>query len=304
MSEESVDIAVPQEQADARPVQTKVQAFLAHFKAIFITLLVALLLKTFVIEAFRIPSGSMENTLQIGDFILVSKLAYGLRTPQHLPLTNLRLSSVALPLFGSVDRGDVIVFAYPGDHAIEGEEQVNYIKRCVGLPRDTVLLVRGTVVVNGKSLTLPPHAKAREENESWRWGARLIPGTQGYTEDDFGPVVVPFRGQTISLNSDTYDDWKAFIIREGHRIFCDEGGVVYVDGAAASTYQVEHDYYFVLGDNRHNSLDSRFWGFVPDQNLIGEALMVYWSWDPDIAVSDLTDKLSTVRWDRIGTLIR
>ena len=159
-------------------MQTRVHALLGHFKTIFFTLVVALLLKTFVIEAFRIPSGSMENTLQIGDFILVSKLAYGLRTPQYLPLTNLRLSTVALPLFGSVQRGDVIVFEYPGNHAIEGEEQVNYIKRCVGLPRDTVRLVHGVVVVNGRMLTLPPYAKAREKHESWRWGARLIPGTR------------------------------------------------------------------------------------------------------------------------------
>ena len=77
-----------------------------------------------------------------------------------------------------------------------------------------------------------------------------------------------------------------------------------MDGVGATDYEVEHDYYFVLGDNRHNSLDSRFWGFVPDQNLIGEALMVYWSWDPDIAVSNLMDKVRSIRWDRVGTLIR
>lgn len=280
------------------------RTLLDYLKTVLLTLVVALLLKTFVVEAYRIPSGSMENTLQIGDFLLVNKLAYGLRTPQYLPLTNLRLSTFAMPLFGRVHRGDVIVFEYPGEQAVKGEEQVNYIKRCIGLPRDTVRLSHAIVEVNGHAMTLPPHAKTREQYDLWHWGARVIPGDKGYTEDDFGPVVVPFRGQTIPLNDETFDTWKAFIVREGHSIVRERPGVIEVDGHAAVKYTIDHDYYFVLGDNRHNSLDSRFWGFVPDQNLIGEAFMVYWSWDPDIAVSDLKDKFGSIRWERVGTLVR
>jgi signal peptidase I len=108
-------------------------------KTIFITLLVALVLKLFVVEAYRIPSTSMENTLQVGDFLLVNKLAYGLHTPRRIPFTSTSLSSFTLPLFRGVHRGDVVVFEFPGGRdEVKPSESVNYIKRCIGLPGDTV----------------------------------------------------------------------------------------------------------------------------------------------------------------------
>lgn len=306
MAPEPVDTSI--ESASTRPGESKAILRLAldYLKAALITVAIALVLKLFVVEAYRIPSGSMENTLLIGDFLLVNKLAYGVRTPHYVPLTNIRMPSIALPLFTEVARGDVVVFEYPnGFEYLESEGQVNYIKRCIGLPGDTVMIRGGRVFVNGRELTQPAHGRLSDSGFlSMSAGARLLPGGRGYTEDDYGPIVVPRRGDRILLNAESFDEWRSIMYMEGHRTFVGSDRKVRVDGHEATEYLVEENYYFVLGDNRHNSLDSRFWGFVPDKNLIGEALMVYWSWDPEIAVADIADKVGSIRWDRIGNLIR
>ena len=306
MTQGSPDIVTQEANEKPEGRKTPVRGALEYLKTVLITVAVALTLKMFVIEAYRIPSGSMENTLLVGDFLLVNKLAYGLRTPQHIPLTNVRLGSLALPLFTNVERGDIVVFEYPnGVEYLESEGQVNYIKRCIGLPGDTVMIRESRVFVNGRELTGPPRARASGRGlHSWDAGVRLLPGGKGYTEDDYGPVVVPKKGDRIQLSTETIEDWRSLISLEGHRAYLGADGSVQVDGNAASDYVVEDDYYFMLGDNRHNSLDSRFWGFVPDKNLIGEALMVYWSWDPDIDVTSVGDKVGSIRWDRVGTFIR
>ena len=286
--------------------RTAMKSGLEYVKTILITVAVALALKMFVVEAYRIPSGSMENTLMVGDFLLVNKLAYGLRTPHYIPLTNVKVTSLSLPLFAAVERGDIVVFEYPnGIDYLESEGQVNYIKRCVGLPGDTVVIRESRVFINGRELTQPAHGKSSYPGFLFpNVGIRLLPGGKGYTEDDYGPVVVPKEGDRIRLNAQTFEDWRSLVQLEGHRIYLGADGSVGVDGKEASEYVVEENYYFVLGDNRHNSLDSRFWGFVPDKNLIGEALMVYWSWDLDIAMTSVRDKVSSIRWNRIGSFVR
>ena len=284
------------------------RSWLEYTKTVFATLLVALVIKIFVVEAFRIPSGSMENTLQVGDFLLVSKLAYGIRTPRTIPLTSVTLPVVSLPFSADVRRGDVVVFEFPGNpRDVEGAlNDVNYIKRCIGLPGDTVEIRRSRVFVNGREMLFSRNVKASGSDgyAPWQRGIRLTPSGQGYTEDDYGPVVVPKRGDIIPLNRQTFDDWREFILREGRLPQMAAGGTVTIDGMEAASYVVERDYYFMLGDNRNNSLDSRFWGFVPRENLVGEALIVYWSWDSDLSFLSLWDKLGSIRWERIGTLVR
>jgi signal peptidase I len=277
--------------------------YFEFIKVVLVTLLIALLLKTFVIEAYRIPSGSMENTLLVGDFLIVNKLAYGLRTPGRLPLTNVAMPTFTLPLFGNVHRGDVVVFAYPGSlDQVRPKKEVNFVKRCVGLPGDTVRIVHGRVWVNGTPMELPASARDGYWGDAQR--EALYPPNAGYTQTEYGPVVVPKRGDTVALDATSVNQWKTFIEREGHEVLCDEHGAVYIDGHRAETYTVQRDYFFMLGDHRDDSLDSRFWGFVPDENIIGEALLVYWSWDPSIAAGSVHAGMSNIRWDRIGTIIR
>jgi signal peptidase I len=279
----------------------------SFFKTLLFTIFVAFFLKIFVVEAFRIPSGSMENTLLVGDFLLVNKMAYGIRTPRYVPFTNVAIPSLRMPFFREVRRGDVVVFEFPGEHAVEmpaGPEY--YIKRCIGLPGDTISIRSGYVMVNGREVLLPSHAKssvmtARVQADADNWGQLSRRTLDG---NNFGPAIVPKHGDVIHLTSSNVASWSKFIEREHHNVVLSARGLVSIDGMEASQYVVEHDYYFMLGDNRGNSLDSRFWGFVPDDHLLGEALLLYWSWDQERLGDVSRSPSASIRWDRIGTLIR
>jgi signal peptidase I len=303
-------------------------------------LVLALLLRAFAFEAYTIPSSSMEETLLVGDYLFVSKLHYGPRTPVTLglPFTDLYLRGVELPWtrlpgFTQPRRGDVVVFNFPPEPApIDRKEY--YIKRIVGLPGDTVRVVAKRVVVNGDTLPVPPSAQqlwrvrltpdtvtaARvlpaeavrgvlsREGAEWlvegtgaeaaRWAllaevaavapyrrdpadasAGFPPGG-GYSLDDYGPVVVPARGRTVRLDDRTWPVYRDAIRRyEGVAAQRVAGGFE-VGGALTDRYTFRQDYYFVTGDNRDDSADSRTWGFVPADHLVGKALLVYFSWDP------------------------
>jgi signal peptidase I len=279
---------------------------LAYGKTILITLLAALVLKLFVVDAYRIPSTSMENTLYVGDFLLVNKLAYGLHTPRRIPLTATPFSSFTLPLFRSVQRGDVIVFEFPGNrNEVKPSESVNYIKRCIGLPGDTIEIRSGKVFVNKIQTSFPLHGRRtiHTGGNTFRKNTEMFPESSTFSDVDYGPVVVPKRGDILKIDPASLSLWRIFIEREGHTVQF-SADTLLIDGIQESSYRVQQDYYFVLGDNRDNSMDSRYWGFVPADHLVGEALFIYWSWDPEIPVYSISEKISTIRWDRIGTLIR
>jgi signal peptidase I len=293
-----------QEDATTSPIMRRITSFL---KTLMFTIFVAFILKLFVIEAFRIPSGSMENTLLIGDFLLVNKLAYGLRTPRYAPFTNLSIPSVALPLMGSIRRGDVVVFEFPGTNSRENSVGPEYyIKRCIGLPGDTINIRLGYVMVNGREVLLPSHAKSSVisggmQFETMQAGERLRPLVDG---NNFGPTIVPKKGDVVPLTASNIASWKKVIELDHHAVDVSPHGSVTVDGVETSRYVIEQDYYFMLGDNRGNSLDSRYWGFVPENHIVGEALVLYWSWDPELSGDEARSHSATIRWDRIGTLIR
>ena len=192
-----------------------------NVEAILVAILLALFIRTFVVQAFKIPSGSMKDTLLIGDHILVNKFIYGVKLPY--------LQKVIIP-FKQPQRGDIVVFKFP----IEPEK--DFIKRVVGVAGDVIEGHNKTIYVNGKPLV---------ENYTIKTDSHIFPaGTQA--RDNFGPITVPEN----SL--------------------------------------------FVMGDNRDQSFDSRFWGFVDLRMVSGKAFMIYWSWN--------TDKFS-VRWNRIGDLL-
>ena len=307
MPEKSKHSEIPENSISSQQSEKSIAStFIEYGKTIFITLLAAFILKLFVVEAYRIPSTSMENTLKVGDFLLVNKLAYGIRTPHHLPFTAAYLPSFTIPLLHSVRRGDVVVFEYPGSRdEIKPSESVNYIKRCIGLPGDTVQIKSGNVFINGFEISFPPFCKQESHQVSnlFHRSSEMFPEGSTFNDDNYGPIIVPKRGDTLQIDPASFFKWRVFIEREGHTVRSVADKIL-VDGAIASTYRVQRDYYFVLGDNRNNSMDSRYWGFVTEDRLIGEALFVYWSWNPEVSVSSLSEKFSTIRWERIGTLIK
>jgi signal peptidase I len=192
-----------------------------YIEAIILAIVIAFFIRTFVIQAYKIPSGSMKPTLLIGDHILVSKFNYGVKLPM--------IRSTLIPI-GAPKRGDIVVFIYPED------QSKDFIKRLIGLPGDKIEIRNKKILLNG----LP-----WSDDHGVNVDNLIIPGSV-QPRDNFGPVTVP------------------------------EGSL------------------FVMGDNRDESYDSRFWGLVPMKDVLGKALIIYWSWNQE-------DK--GVRWNRIGSIL-
>ncbi|MEK6566055.1 MAG: signal peptidase I [Bacteroidota bacterium] len=275
---------IAQALAQSQTLETSREKFIGYSKTLLLAVGVALTLKMFVVEAYRIPTSSMEQSLLVGDFLLVNKLSYGLSSPRYIPFTSKAIPAFSIPMFTSVKRSDVIVFEYPGDREQFGEgEPVYFVKRCVGLPGDWVEIRSGEVYVNDRRMETPPNA--------------LL------ASDHYKARRVPSKGQSIDLDPSSVEEWKPIVLREGHEVSTDERGAIFVDGRPVKTYRIEQDYYFVMGDNRENSLDSRFWGFVPEKNIVGEAFLVYWSWDPKLPIKGFVEKFKSIRWERIGKIV-
>lgn len=279
---------------------------LAFLKEVGIVLGAFLVLNNFVIASFLVPTGSMENEVMTGDLLFVNKFTYGGTSPRNIPFTNARLPWFRIPGFRDVERGDVIVFVFPGNRdEVNPEEFTFYLKRCVGLPGDTIQIVNRALHVNGKKFPMPRNMKFSYYRQvpQGQEDDRIFPPGAPWNEDNYGPTVVPKTGMKIPLTAENIHEWKTFVRREGHEVHL-AGETVFVDGKPTTEYIVKQDYLFGMGDHRDNSLDSRYWGFIPKESLVGTPLIVYWSWDTHVPLYDLFTKLSSIRWNRIGTFIK
>ncbi len=259
------------------------------FEALIIAAIFATILRVFVVESYRIPTGSMESTLLAGDFLFVNKYVYG----PKIPFTDIRLPGVK-----KVDRGDIIVFKFPKDRSL------NYIKRCVALSGDTLEIHGQELSINKKPAPLPPHAQFIGNRMAAGDGDYMIfPQFSNFNKDNYGPIRIPGKGDVVPLNPATYPLYSALIADEGHEVSL-QGRTVFIDGTPVQNYTVQSNYYFAMGDNRDNSLDSRFWGFLPEKDIVGQALMVYWSWNPDLSLfTDLVSKIGSIRLQRTGLMV-
>jgi len=260
------------------------------FEALVIAALAATILRLFVIESYRIPTGSMERTLLAGDFLFVNKYVYGARVP---------FSDIRLPRIDSVHRGDIIVFKFPKDRAL------NYIKRCVAVSGDVLEIRNRQLVINGRPARLPEHAQFLGSAMPAGLGDfQIFPGFSNFNKDNYGPIRVPRKGDLIELTPENYSLYHDLIVDEGHSVSL-IGDRVLVDGSFLPRYTVGKNYYFAMGDNRDNSLDSRFWGFLPESDIVGQAMVVYWSWDPDLSlITDPLEKIASIRWQRTGLVVQ
>jgi signal peptidase I len=290
---------------DKKPLpKTKSQGF-GFIRDLAYAFLAVLVINSFVLASFEVPTGSMEDTVKIGDRLFVNKFIYGGSTPYTIPFTSIRIPHFRVPGFRSVKQGDIIVFDWPGSRdQAEKPTQAWYLKRCIGLPGDAIQIDQRVVTVNGKKLALPAHGKFLRENPvpaDYR-NPFVFPSGAKFNEDNYGPIVVPKKGMTLVLNPQTFPAWRVFIQREGHSAELVEDRIL-IDGKQTSYYVVGRDYLFAMGDNRDNSLDSRFWGFVPLEDVIGTPMVVYWSWDPQIPIYQIFSKISSVNLRRIGTIV-
>ena len=286
--------------------EKKSSKFYKNVREILVTLIVVIFIQSFFIQGYSTPTGSMENTILIGDRMFFNQFIYGGSTPRNIPLTNIRLPYVKLPAIREPHRGDIVNFEFPGFRdEVVASDKVEYLKRIVGQPGDVVEVKERVLYVNGKIFPNPldaifmgPIVPKGERND------RIFPKGEPWNDDNYGPLQIPKKGDVVTLNSSNYQRWDTFIKREGHIPLIRPGGKIYIDGKESDTYTVERNYYFMMGDNRNNSLDSRYWGFVPRENIVGKALITYWSWDSNIPFSDFGRLLSTIRWNRIGRLIK
>jgi len=214
--------------------------------------------RLWVADVCTVPTDSMEGAIISGDRIVVRKTQ-------------------------AVGRYDVIVFNHPDGNGVQ------LVKRCFGLPGDTVRITRGVVSINGKnSIAIPTVRKS-----SWDFALEYPLASLGWNVNNYGPVVTPAKGLTVPLDSANINLYRNMIRSEGREVSC-KNGAFFIDQKPATDYTFRSDGYFVLGDNRGNSLDSRYWGFVPEELVVGKALMVYFS--RDVARRN-------IRWDRIGKMI-
>ncbi|MBL4675660.1 MAG: signal peptidase I [Mucilaginibacter sp.] len=346
-------------------------------EAIIFAVVAATLIRTLFIEAYTIPTPSMERSLLVGDFLFVSKVNYGARTPMTpiafpfahhtMPILGtkaywdgIKLPYYRLPGLSEVKKGDVVVFNYPMEadspYFRPVDKRENYIKRCQGAPGDTLKLINAQVYVNGKAAPNPPgeqtdytiKTKGMDINpdvlselgvsnydgapptmtkETAEQVKRISnvqavtanirqPGLTdpfnpvfpaGYPKyklnpknrdfdwnvDNFGPIIIPKKGWTVTLDSLTLPVYgRAIEVYEGNKLRV-ESGKIFINDKETTTYTFKMNYYWMMGDNRHDSLDSRYWGFVPEDHIVGKALFVWMSWD------DNASFFHKIRWSRL-----
>jgi signal peptidase I len=359
------------------PNKKKKSATREWVDAIVFAVIAATLIRTFFIEAYVIPTPSMERSLLVGDFLFVSKVNYGPRTPMTpiafpfahhtMPIIGtkaywdgLELSYHRIPGFSDVKKGDVVVFNYPQDTINNRpvDKRENYIKRCQGTPGDTLSVVNAQVYVNGKVMPNPPgeqidytysttgmdvnpqifddlHVSFYEGNPNPTMTPEAANTLKGYSNiksiaprisqqgisdganpvfphafamhvllngkipdykwnvDNFGPIIVPKKGWTVKLDSMTFPLYeRAIEVYENNKVQV-SGNDILINGKKTDSYTFKMNYYWMMGDNRHDSEDSRYWGFVPEDHIVGKALFIWMSWD------DNASFFSKIRWSRL-----
>ncbi len=325
-------------------VSTGNKKFVSEAKAITYIVLSVLLIKVTILEAYIVPTGSMENTIMTGDFLIGSRFVYGMRTPDWLgiPYTDIGIfiPYYKFPEFKIPKKGDVLIFKYPRD------KYVKYVKRCVAGPGDTLKIEHKKLFVNSMEVPMWENGKyiSPEIQKQFRQPDIFLSSDLNLNKDNLGPIYVPKQGDSIQIHQDT--DWKyllPILLMEGHDATLEDGSKTYtftlqdpneilrrkgnptifekyvpygdlitpwskyfkkehidflmIDNTPVKEmkeYIVTQNYYWAMGDNRDDSLDSRYWGFVPENNILGEALFAYFSLDLDTW---------SPRWERIGTII-
>jgi len=367
--------------------------------SILFAIVVATFVHTYFIQPFTIPTSSLEKSLLVGDFLFVSKFHYGARVPNTtvaapmvhdtIPLLRkksylyddenpnswkqkLQLPYLRIPGFETVKNNDIVVFNWPADTVAEFftkdrkylkpiDKKSNYVKRCLGIPGDSLKIKEGIVYVNGKPLVLPERAKPQHkylvfydhkifsDAESFmsenditdgieyahdRWdsdtlvvnamtdklAAKLhtVPGikkveriifkeasldvfpyTKPWNIDNYGPIYIPKAGATVALDLKSLPFYKKIIQEYENNTLEVRNGEIFINGKPSTSYTFKQNYYWMMGDNRHRSEDSRFWGYVPEDHIVGKPIFIWMS----VKNFDKGFKNWSIRWDRMFTTV-
>ena len=351
--------------------------------SLLFAIVVATLVHTYVMQPYTIPTSSLEKSLLVGDFLFVSKFHYGARTPMTpiaapmvhdtLPLLNIKSYSKypQVPYFRffamqEVNRTDIVVFNWPADTLFNMykvadkrydkpiDKKTNYVKRCVGIPGDSLSIKDGIVYINGKILPMPERSKPQysytvttdgngfdqtyitkelnitdgvyqstqntfyfraltEEsanrlrlnpivksvirNISHEAEAAIFPYNTKWNLDNLGPIYIPKKGVTVALNTESLPFYKTIIREYEKNDLKVKGDEIRINGQIATTYTFKQDYYWMMGDNRHNSLDARYFGYTPEDHIVGKPVFIWMSLDPN------GKGLNKIRWDRVFTTV-
>jgi signal peptidase I len=354
--------------------------------SLIFAVIVATIVHTYLIQPYTIPTSSLEKSLLVGDFLFVSKMNYGARVPMTtvampmvhdtIPLTKRKsylnwpqLPYLRLPGLQTISRTDIVVFNWPADTVYKFrdrsglrvdkpiDKKSNYVKRCVGIPGDSLSIKDGLVYINGKELALPERAKPQfsynvaldgktpidfeylfkdmdvtdgagftTESRDTLFVSALtaagaerlkhVPGITSvnriiskdvedgifphiskWNRDNFGPIYIPQKGKTVALTTETLPFYKTIITDYEKKDLKVNGNEIRIDGKVATTYTFDQNYYWMMGDNRHNSEDSRYWGYVPENHIVGKPIFIWMSWDTN------GKGLGKIRWDRVFTTV-
>lgn len=362
--------------------------------SILFAVVAATIVHTYVMQPFTIPTSSLEKTLLVGDYLFVSKFHYGARTPMTpiafpmvhdtIPVLGVKsylnepqLPHFRLPGFQEIEQNDIVVFNWPidtvrmffdrsGAHYDKPvDKKSNYVKRAVGLPGDTIELVKGDIYINDSLLTFPGRAKEQfsytgttngqgfnrqnlyerydltdyfgydpntqqfvatalteesyerfknhpnvasiERNiaEPGEKESSIFPNNNkvNWNRDNMGPIYIPKEGKTVEMNLTNFSLYRRVIeVYEGSEMGKEQelsvnGNQVLLNGAPIDSYTFKQDYYWMMGDNRHNSEDSRYWGFVPENHVVGKPVFIWLSIDPNAS------GLDKIRWERMFTTV-
>ncbi|SEL86034.1 signal peptidase I [Aquimarina amphilecti] len=362
--------------------------------SILFAVVAATLVHTYFMQPYTIPTGSLERTLLVGDFLFVSKFHYGARTPMTsvsfpmvhdtIPLvktksynSDIQYPYFRLPGFQKIKRNDIVVFSWPVDtvrffrdpsgiHVYKPiDKKSNYVKRCVGIPGDSLSVVDGYVHINGKQTELPDRAQLQfsytgttkgkgfnmqnlynrykikpnefgYNNEFFQSGgltneaatkfknhpnvasiqrsitpkgakgSSIFPnnGKVNWNIDNFGAIYIPEAGKTVKMDLQSFSLYRRIIeVYEGSEMGIDNklsvnGLQVLLNGNPIDSYTFKQDYYWMMGDNRHNSEDSRAWGYVPANHIVGKPVFIWMSWD-----TNAKGLFNKIRWERLFTTV-